>query len=124
MRIIIDTNVLVSGIAFGKGVQATILDRHLWKLARADKRVAWRIFLFSLWVGVVGFVLTMPGAPQTILRDVLGFAPPWAAWSADTLGRLAAAALVAAATALLDVYLHWRHLQAVAPVVWPLEGQR
>lgn len=104
--------------------QATILDRRLWKLARADKRVSWRIFLVALWVALIGFVVTMPGAPQLLFRDVLGFSPAWALWSTDTLGRLAAAAIVATATALLDVYLHWRHLQGVAPVIWPLEGQR
>jgi hypothetical protein len=104
--------------------QATILDRRLWKLARGDKRVSWRIFLVASWIALIGIVMTMPGAPQLVFRDVLGWSPAWATWGVETLGRCAAAALVAAATALLDVYLHWRHLQGVAPVVWPLEGQR
>ena len=104
--------------------QATILDRKLWKLARADKRVSWRIFLVALWIAIAGVIVTMPGAPQLVFRDLLGWSPAWAGWMVETCGRLAAAAVVAAATALLDVYLHWRHLQGVAPVVWPLEGQR
>ena len=104
--------------------QATILDGRLWKLARTDKRVAWRIFMVAAWAALLCLLVTMPGQAGGLLRETLALGPAWTPWLVDLSGKLAAAALVEAATALLDVYLHWRHLQAVAPVVWPLEGQR
>lgn len=104
--------------------QATILEQRLWRFARTDRRVAWRLFLLAALVAAIGLFLTMPGAGGLVLRDTLGVSPPWLQWWSDTLGRMAAAGLVVAATALLDVYMHWRHLQSVAPVIWPLEGQR
>lgn len=104
--------------------QATIVEQRLWRFARTDKRVSWRLFLLAALVSVAGLVLTMPGAAGQVLANGLGVSPPWLQWWTETLGRLSAAGLVVAATALLDVYLYWRHLQGVAPVIWPLEGQR
>ena len=66
----------------------------------------------------------MPGAASQMLGGAFGLSAPWLQWWTETLGRMSAAGLVVAATALLDVYLYWRHLKGVAPVIWPLEGQR
>jgi hypothetical protein len=104
--------------------QATILEHKLWRFARWEKRVAWRLFWLASVLAIAALVLTMPGPSGMLFRDALGVSPAWLQWWTDTLGRFASAGLVVAATALLDVFLHWRHLQGVAPVIWPLEGQR
>ena len=72
----------------------------------------------------------MPGAPQLIFRDLLGWSPPWAGWMVETWGRLAAAALVAAATALpwmvltqqaiSLLYQYWLHTESIR-TLGPLE---
>lgn len=104
--------------------QATIVEQRLWRFARRDKRVSWRLFLLAGLLTAAALVLTMPGPAGLLFRDLLQVSPPWLQWSTETLGRLASAGLVVATMSLIDVYLHWRHLQSVAPVIWPLEGQR
>lgn len=104
--------------------QALILEQRLWRVARVDKRVPWRLFLVAAVVTTAGLLMTMPGASGFVLRDLFGVSAPWQQWWMETIGRLAVAGMVVATMTLVDVFLHWRHLQSVAPVVWPLEGQR